>query len=97
MEPKDVPQMDPPGEEHTSIGTLIDDFVMGLVESSDSRDPLIWRVSRAALPVPWRYCNMPSILFSRRELCPVSLQSCPTNRSPRLHVGYVQYVYVLHK
>jgi hypothetical protein len=40
--------MGPPGEEHTSIGIYVDDFVMvGLVESSDRTR--IRRASRAVL------------------------------------------------
>jgi hypothetical protein len=49
MAPKERPSMSPPGEEHTSIGVYVDDFVLALVESDDRT--LTRRVSRATLHV----------------------------------------------
>jgi hypothetical protein len=47
MQPSDLPRTAPNGEEHTSIGVYVDDYVLGVVENEDRT--LIRRVSRATL------------------------------------------------
>jgi hypothetical protein len=47
MKPNDTPRTSPAGEEYTSIGVYVDDFVIGVVENEDRT--LIQRVSRATL------------------------------------------------
>jgi hypothetical protein len=47
LQPHDIPKTAPKGQEHTSVGVYVDDYILAVVESDDRS--LIRRVSRATL------------------------------------------------